>query len=234
MKTLIIVSHPEFQDSITQAFLKTSQAELNDVTWHCLDEIYGSDPIDVQAERELLNGADRIIFQFPLYWYSAPASLKIWEDDVLSRAYTYANEEGHLKDKEVGIVTSVGYPKSAFAAGASQSFSISQIMIPYEALAKQAGMKFMKPLVIAQFGYSTDEEKSQLLVDYQMYLTAKYPFSFNERETWMIHQLKKLASGSMKNHQQELDLIIQELETGQDDLNDLKEQINLIRNKEED
>ncbi|WP_369404146.1 NAD(P)H-dependent oxidoreductase [Secundilactobacillus oryzae] len=33
-------------------------------------------PIDVEIEQRLLAENDRIIFQFPLYWYSSPASLK--------------------------------------------------------------------------------------------------------------------------------------------------------------
>ncbi|MFN1209046.1 NAD(P)H-dependent oxidoreductase, partial [Enterococcus lactis] len=30
---------------------------------------------------------DRILFQFPMYWYSAPALMKKYEDDVFSKNF---------------------------------------------------------------------------------------------------------------------------------------------------
>jgi Putative NADPH-quinone reductase (modulator of drug activity B) len=68
LKTLVIVSHPEINNSQTQQFLLQG-AKLQDVTWHHVEEI--SD-LDVAQEQALLRENDRIIFQFPLYWYAAP------------------------------------------------------------------------------------------------------------------------------------------------------------------
>jgi glutathione-regulated potassium-efflux system ancillary protein KefG len=92
MKTLILISHPKFEDSGTQQFLKTSFYSLDDVKYQVIDELYGqSDSIDIEKEQSALKGFDRIIFQFPMYWYSSPASLKQFMDDVFTRNYIVAN-----------------------------------------------------------------------------------------------------------------------------------------------
>ena len=70
-KPLVVVGHPELADSVTQAFLKAAGGQL--ATWHEL-----TPPFDPPAERALLWAADRIILQFPLYWYSAPAIVADW------------------------------------------------------------------------------------------------------------------------------------------------------------
>ena len=58
LKTLIIVSHPEINNSQTQQFLMQG-AKLFDVTWH---HVEGLKKIDVDNEQKLLRDADRIIF----------------------------------------------------------------------------------------------------------------------------------------------------------------------------
>ncbi|MEJ1312997.1 NAD(P)H-dependent oxidoreductase [Latilactobacillus sakei] len=68
MKTLVIVSHPEMANSLVQNFLKASAMPFQDeVTWHDLATIQ---QLDVAAEQALLRDHERIIFQFPLYWYA--------------------------------------------------------------------------------------------------------------------------------------------------------------------
>lgn len=71
-KTLIVVAYPHIADSTTQQFLQAAVHQTSAI-WHHID---GLNSLDVQQERQLLAAADRIIFQFPLYWYAAPASLK--------------------------------------------------------------------------------------------------------------------------------------------------------------
>ncbi|WP_395392093.1 NAD(P)H-dependent oxidoreductase [Fructilactobacillus sanfranciscensis] len=227
MKTLVIVAHPDYHDSGTQGFLKRATEGLEEITWHYLPE---QTEFNVAAEQQLLIEHDRIIFQFPMYWYSAPATLKKWEDEVLTRAFTFANEKGILEGKELGIVTTLGYPAKDFQAGATEGFSISEILVPYRALTHRAGMIFMTPLVVDQFDYMTPDQQTKLLIDYQQYLTAAFSFSFSVRQDWIIKQLKKMMNS---NNQAQLQLVIDQLEQNKIDLNDLKDQIKMIRQAEE-
>ncbi len=49
----------------------------------------GSQPADVAAEQEKLLWADAVIFQFPLWWFSAPAILKGWVERVYAYGFAY-------------------------------------------------------------------------------------------------------------------------------------------------
>ncbi|USS87970.1 NAD(P)H-dependent oxidoreductase [Fructilactobacillus hinvesii] len=233
MHTLIIVAHPEYDDSSTQAFLNRAQAALqrDNITWHRLSD---DQPLNVALEQRLLLQAERIIFQFPLYWYSAPALLKRWEDEVLTRAFTFANEQGKLAGKQLGIVTSLGYPEAEFQVGGAEGFSLSEILVPFRALAHRAGMQFLKPLIINQFAYQTPGEQQQLLIEYQQYLTAPQPLHLQERVQWLITQLHHLQTQQPDDQHQTIELIIAQLQANQDHLDDLKDQIQLIRQAEEE
>ena len=104
-KTLIILAHPNIAESkVNKALLDGIQNESN-ITVHDLYATYKTvEAIDVAKEQALLVQFDRIIFQFPLYWYSAPAMLKEWQDKVLSYGFAYGPEGSKLAGKESKII----------------------------------------------------------------------------------------------------------------------------------
>ncbi|WP_373811713.1 NAD(P)H-dependent oxidoreductase, partial [Porphyromonas loveana] len=68
-KTLVIVVHPDLDHSvINKAWTKAVEGAA---TIHNLYGQYPDGRIDVAHEQALLEAHDRIIFQFPLYWYAA-------------------------------------------------------------------------------------------------------------------------------------------------------------------
>ncbi|MCT6817117.1 MAG: NAD(P)H-dependent oxidoreductase, partial [Lysinibacillus fusiformis] len=71
MKTLVLVSHPEYDNSMTEAFLKQCQSDIENVDWVVLDNIQTDFTFDKEQEQQRLAQYDRILFQFPMYWYSA-------------------------------------------------------------------------------------------------------------------------------------------------------------------
>ena len=54
-------------------------------------DLYPDFKIDVAEEQKHLAAADRIILQFPFYWYSTPALLKQWQDDVLTYGWAFGS-----------------------------------------------------------------------------------------------------------------------------------------------
>ena len=107
MQTLIIVSHPTLADSNLQRFLWES-LPAEGVTWHHLEAVYPDGQVDREAEQQQLLQYDRIIFQFPFYWYSSPALLKQWQDVVLADDFAYGTDGGRLSGKEFGLVLALG------------------------------------------------------------------------------------------------------------------------------
>ena len=229
MKTLVIVSHPEMANSLVQNFLKASAQPFQDeVTWHDLATIQ---QLDVAAEQTLLRNHERIIFQFPLYWYAAPASLKTWLDTVLTGEFAFSGRMP-LQGKSLGVVVSTGIAGKHFQAGGSEQATLSEILRPYELVARKLGMTYLPPFAIHQFSYLTEAARQVLLVDYQRYLTQPI-FNFEQKVAWFEQQLRQRQTvATDSNQQQQLALLADQLAEQGELLTDLGWQVQLIRQEE--
>ncbi|CAI2645375.1 Glutathione-regulated potassium-efflux system ancillary protein KefG [Apilactobacillus kunkeei] len=233
MKTLVLVSHPEYDNSMTEAFLKQCQSDIENVDWVVLDNIQTEFTFDKEQEQQRLTQYDRILFQFPMYWYSAPALMKKYEDDVFTKNFIAYEQEGKLKGKEIGIITTLGDPIKDYQVGGREGFSISELLKPYQAIAQRGQMKFLKPFVISQFAYMTDAQKQKLLIDYRSYLTSDNFDSFTSLQKWYIDQLTVLKESLDEDKQARMDILIDYLQSNYDQLDELKWEIDLIK-KEDD
>lgn len=228
IKTLVIVGHPQIEDSSTQQFLKKA-ADLSEVTWHPVNTFN----VEVAKDQALIQQTDRLVLQFPLYWYSAPAVLKNWLDQVLTRHFAYPDAMGSLVGKELGIAVSLGSPARNFVAGAGENFSLSQIMIPFQALAHKLQMTYLPTFVIDQFGYQSDEMKAKLLINYQRYLTQPRLGHFDDQTDWLVNQLTELIATVPEDKKQQLTLILDQIKNDQSTLEDLQMNLKMIQDTEE-
>lgn len=99
MKTVVLLFHPNFEASrINKAF---EQAIGGDYTVRHMYVLYPDNKIDVAKEQAVLTEADRIVLQFPMYWYSSPSLLKEWQDQVLLYGWAYGSSGKALYGKEL-------------------------------------------------------------------------------------------------------------------------------------
>jgi NAD(P)H dehydrogenase (quinone) len=68
---------------------------------------------DIMREHELLDKADLIIFQFPLWWYSMPGLLKGYIDRVFSFGHAYGSRQAWA-GKPVLVSMTTGAPEAAW------------------------------------------------------------------------------------------------------------------------
>jgi len=228
LKTLIVVSHPEINNSQTQQFLLQG-SKLIDVTWHQVEALK---EIDVDKEQRLLMEADRIIFQFPMYWYAAPSGLKLWEDKVLTRNFVYGDGNDNLLDKEFGIVVSTGMPLNDFQRGGRENITIDEILAPYRAISDRAKMKILPAFKIGQFQYLNENDQMQLLIDYQRYLTQKYPDTLQNREEWFEREFTDRIKNLSETNCTECETILNTFIQQKENIDQLKSTINLIKQGE--
>ena len=107
MKTLVLVFHPDMSASRVNRLLAARAATLgDDVTVRYMYDIYPDQKVDVAAEQAALETADRVVLQFPMYWYSTPALLKQWQDDVLLYGWAYGSTGKALAGKELLVAVS--------------------------------------------------------------------------------------------------------------------------------
>ncbi|GAA0358032.1 NAD(P)H-dependent oxidoreductase [Alkalibacterium iburiense] len=224
MKTLVIISHPELEESGSQQFLVQAVDDLPDVTLHHLEGRYPDGKIDVKAEQALLRQYDRILFQFPFYWYSSPPLLKKWQDDVLTEHFAFGYRGDKLNGKDFGMVLVIGLPEKDYQTGGAEGFSISELTKPFQAMAKKVGMDYVKPLTIFQFPYKTEEEKMDLLIQYRQYLSMKNPDSLKSREEWLLKELDQTNLETLPEDQASfiLEEVVELIEDNRMELDELR------------
>lgn len=158
MKTLVIVAHPNMEQSrINKRFMKEISKQP-DVTIHNLYETYPDEKINVENEQKLLLEHDRIVLQFPFYWYSTPSLLKKWQDMVLSFGWAYGPEGDKLNGKELLVATSTAGPEHSYVAGGYNRYSMSELLKPLQATSNLIGAKYLIPYVFHKAMMVTDEE----------------------------------------------------------------------------
>ena len=133
MKTLVILAHPDMENSrINKKWKEELEKYPDKITVHELYKKYPNWDINIEKEHELLLAHDNIIIEFPLYWYSFTPLLKKWFDDVLSYDWAYGKEY-KLQGKNIGVAVSVGGPEKEYSKSGSVKFTMDEILIPFKA-----------------------------------------------------------------------------------------------------
>lgn len=170
MKTLVIVAHPNLhQSKVNKTWMNRLKQE--DLTIHNLYAQYPEFEIDVEKEQKLLLEYDRIVFQFPFYWYSTPALLKQWQDSVLSYGFAYGSEGNKLHGKELMLVISSGGPSEAYQAGGYNQYTMSELTRPLQATANLCGMHFLPSFLLQGMMNLTDEKLQESAEELVTYVT---------------------------------------------------------------
>ncbi|WP_100487291.1 NAD(P)H-dependent oxidoreductase [Sporolactobacillus pectinivorans] len=174
MKILDIVIHPHLETSTLNRTWMDRLKQENNIMVHDLYGTYPDGTIDVDKEQQLLLEHDRIVFQFPMYWYSSPALLKQWEDDVLTHGWAYGSGGTRLHGKELILAISIGGQESVYQAGGAFNVTISELTRPFQATANLIGMRFL-PL-FKQYGtlYLSKEEVQNSAEKLVNYLEAEH------------------------------------------------------------
>ena len=90
MKTLVLLFHPDFQHSKVNRKLYDVIKNNENLIIRDMYALYPDFKIDVKKEQQYMEKADRIILQFLIRWYSSPALLKQWEDDIFEAGWGHA------------------------------------------------------------------------------------------------------------------------------------------------
>lgn len=146
-KSLLIVAHPELETgSLCNKIIVDTVAALPDVAVRKLYQLYPDFAIDVAAEQRALLNAERIVFQFPFYWYGVPGLFKEWMDRVLTYGFAYGSDGDKLKGKELMVSTTVGGPEESYRSEGYNHFAIDTLLMPLEQTANLTGMLWQPPL----------------------------------------------------------------------------------------
>jgi glutathione-regulated potassium-efflux system ancillary protein KefF len=144
----VFFAHPHPRRSIANKALLAAIADLSGVSIHPLYERYPDFAIDVSAERELLARSRVVVWQAPLYWYTVPALLKLWFEQVLSEGWAFGEGGTALAGKDALWVTTTGAAAAEFAPEGRHRFTFAQFEPVVRQTAQFCGMNWQEPLVV--------------------------------------------------------------------------------------
>lgn len=146
-RILVILAHPDLGASRVNRAMVEAVRDLPGITVHDLFAAYPDGQLDVAREQALVAAHDVLVFQHPLFWYSAPARLKEWQDRVLAWGWAYGPGGDALVGKTFFSAVSTGAPQEAYQAGGPANFGLSEFLRPFQQMATYVRMNFAAPFV---------------------------------------------------------------------------------------
>lgn len=168
MKTLVIVSHPYPEQSVAIKALQQVAENTADVTVRNLETLYGDDAsrIDVAAEQQAHEAADRIVYLYPTHWFNLTPMLKAYLNLVWAYGWAFGSEGTALKDKEMQVVTTAGASEFTYSHEGLIRSTMDEVLSPMKASALYVGMRYNPPLAFfSSMGIDSDR-MAQMQADF--------------------------------------------------------------------
>lgn len=162
MKTLVIAAHPALETSrLNHKWLEEIRKYPEHITVSSLYEKYPDRVIDIAQEQALVEAHDRIVLQFPFYWFNSPPLMKQWLDEVLLEGWAFGEGAWLFHGKTIGLAVSVGVKENDYSAEGEYGHTMSELLIPFEMTARYLESGYEQPFVQYGINSRTSEEELQ-------------------------------------------------------------------------
>ncbi len=144
----LLAAHPDLRESRVTRTLLQQARELPGVQVRDLYASYPDFDIDVRAEQAAAAAAQLLVLLHPIRWYSMPALMKLWLEEVLRYGWAYGRSGTALQGKDLWLVASTGGPEGSYRPEGYNGRPFDAFLPPYEQTAALCGMRFLPPLVL--------------------------------------------------------------------------------------
>jgi glutathione-regulated potassium-efflux system ancillary protein KefF len=144
----VLAAHPNWRESRVNRRLLEQAQGLPGVQVQDLYERYPDYDVDVSTEQANARAAQLIVLLHPIQWYSMPALMKLWMDEVLRYGWAYGPSGTALQGKDLWLVASTGGPEESYHPQGYNRYFFDAFLPPYEQTAVLCGMRFLPPLLL--------------------------------------------------------------------------------------
>jgi len=155
---LVLYAHPRPSRSVVNRRLKRVAEGISGVSVVDLYAEYPTHHIDVRREQARVEAADALIFQHPVYWFSAPSLIKEWVDRVVTFGWALGEREA-MKGKIYLHAVSTASSHGVFAQEMTGRAALRQQFHPFEAMAGLCGMRYLPPFSLFREGEGQSREE---------------------------------------------------------------------------
>jgi glutathione-regulated potassium-efflux system ancillary protein KefF len=146
--TVVLAAHPNWRESRVNRRLLEAARESPGIAVRDLYSAYPDYDIDAAVEQAAVADARLIVLLHPVQWYSMPALLKLWLDEVLTYGWAYGPGGHALQGKDLWLVATTGGPESSYHPQSYNRYFFEAFLPPYEQTAALCGMRFLPPLLL--------------------------------------------------------------------------------------
>ncbi|TFZ06443.1 NAD(P)H dehydrogenase [Ramlibacter henchirensis] len=154
----LLAAHPQWRESrVNRRLLDTARS----VAGVQVQDLYGAYPdydIDVPAEQARTAAARLVVLLHPVQWYSMPALMKLWLDDVLTHGWAYGRTGTALRGKDMWLVATTGGAEASYHPQGYNRYFFDAFLPPYEQTAALCGMRFLPPLLLHGAHRASEEQ----------------------------------------------------------------------------
>lgn len=144
----LVYAHPYAERSLANRELLSAIDDLAFIDRRYLYDLYPDFDIDIEAEQGRLEAVDLIVIQHPIYWYSTPALLKLWIDEVFSLGWAYGEDSKALAGKAMLWVVTTGADFKAYTPDGPHGHPFDVFVAPMRQTARFCGMHWQEPIVV--------------------------------------------------------------------------------------
>ena len=131
---------------------------MPNVTVRNVDEVLGmAMKFDAAAEHAIIEKFDNIVLQFPWYWYSAPAVMKKYLDEILAPGWAFEGRYA-LEGKTLQLLITTGGAEVTYNANSDHGFTMDELVAPFKAIARFTKMSWVDPVIIYAVAAPIDEQ----------------------------------------------------------------------------
>jgi NAD(P)H dehydrogenase (quinone) len=122
-------------------------------------------PPDLRRERDRVQWADTLLFQFPFWWWSMPAILKGWIDRVFSNGFAYGGRNLEGKSAMICLTAETRASRFSIDDGKALLGSIEEGILSY------CGLHILPRFVVPEVLTIGDEGRAKALLEFREHLT---------------------------------------------------------------
>lgn len=145
---LVVLAHPYPRRSRACAALLDAVRDLPALEVRSLYDLYPDFDVDRAAEQAALERARLVVWLHPMFWYTAPALMKHWFDEVLVRGFAYGQGGDKLAGKDALWATTTGGNEAAFSAAGRHRLPFEAFVPVIEQTARFCGMNWLAPFAV--------------------------------------------------------------------------------------
>ena len=145
---VVFHAHPYPRRSRACAALVAAIRDLPDIELRSLYDLYPDFDVDAAAERSAMERARLAVWLHPIYWYTAPALMKHWFEQVLVKGWAYGPGGTALRGKDCLWAATTGGDERAYTPQGRHEHPFAAFAPVVEQTARYCGMNWLDPFVV--------------------------------------------------------------------------------------